>query len=195
MSISPRWSSSGYYSTITHPSSVTSTSVREELSESATLIALIRVREVITCLPSRGFLGKVMFDSVDQADVATRKSRELGSRCWSVLTKFDGIYLDIEYYLLINPDDKELREVCETVRRCWAKCLGLVEASGLEFVRRNPAYLRSSHFDSARFVSLSLRYSLETRDTRHQWVRILNLLESACVSLQKSSRFQIPRAK
>lgn len=184
--ISPRCSSSGSYGTLISPHERKVENAGSELLESSTIASSVRIAEYLSDLPSRGWLGKMVFDSIMEEKESSKRARNLGERCWSSLIAFDNLYMDLRYSMLsLSEPDPQLVERCEMYERCWQKCRKIVETSGSEIVLLNPAYLRSSYFDLKVFMRMVLVRSLENRALRHNWVRALNLLDSVVKSHAK----------
>jgi hypothetical protein len=175
-----RVSSTGYYSTITsiHGVHYRPIGTEDELSESTKIVIRSRLTQSLIELPSKGWLGKLMIDSIDTMEVKSEEARLLAERCWNTLTIFDHEYLDLKYKSLLDRD-VTLNKCLLIAEHCWSKCIGIVIDAGLELIACNPAYLRSQTYDQSRFIMMTLSFSLESRGFRHRWIRVMNLLSTA----------------
>jgi hypothetical protein len=186
---SPRRSSSGVYSTIVSTPSGQHPGVQTEIRDSTLLAASMRLNEFLVGLPSRGWLGKVIFDAIIGERDSSWKARDLGTRCWQSLIAFDNLYTDLRYRMLSTsaPPEAALAQ-CEMYERCWEKCVQVLKLAGSEVVSLNPAYLRSPYFSLDQLVKMLIVRSLESQTLRYKWIRTLNLLDSVVRSHASTSR-------
>jgi len=179
---SPRYSSRGSYMTRVSISDPTTQrfpiSTNTELKESTIYLAKIKIMEFLASLPSRGWLGKHIFEAIKDEGESDSVAMKLSERCWMSMIKFDNVGRELGYTALTSSLEQELQmRHIELLEPCWSKCVRVLERSATDLISMNPAYIRSSSFTLQRFVTLSITHSFLDSSSRHQWTRALNLID------------------
>lgn len=181
---SPRFSSSGQYSTRVYVASTWSTgrpilfsSVSDPLAESSRTLARSCISSFLSSLPSRELLGKRVFDSVMDDSPNDSQTVGLASQVWQTLILYDSTNRDLQYLSLSSIASASATSDLKRLNQaCWEKCCSLLYQSGETLISMHPAYVRSSRFSSERFVDLAITHSFLDPSLRSRWVRVISLL-------------------
>jgi hypothetical protein len=182
--VSPRYSSSGVYSTgsyshysFSRPGTSSGSTPLHESPITSVTVAKLRITEAISLLPSHAWIGKLFLDVVTDDFPYTPKLQNFSNSLWESMIKCDDYGRELSYRKLgASEDDHQLNQTTLAIDQCWVKCRDILQDSACVFSQSNSAYFRSPKYDHQVFMKSCIALSISDRSMRLRWVRIRNLM-------------------
>jgi len=148
--------------------------------EELPLLNGIRATEVLSMylesLPTRSWIGKVLWDHITAQEDKTPDLIMLARRIWIRLMSLERLAIDVNYQLLMPSSSKQpMRVLSQSINEHWKRLNRLLTKFFVQFVRGNPAVLNNRLLPPARLVMLALEQSLKKTSSRNLWETFLDL--------------------
>nr|WKE35283.1 hypothetical protein [Plasmopara viticola lesion associated mononegaambi virus 7] len=149
-------------------------------NESTPLINGVRANEILLSymkdLPTRSWIGKVMWDCVLKDADKDKRGVRLAEKIWNRLITMEHLAIDVNYQLLSPEGERhKSRVLSQSLRRSWQNLDRLLLRNFVEFVGQNPASLNSSLLTPEKVIHMSLVKSLLDPRSREKWETFLAL--------------------
>lgn len=186
---SPRRTSSGHYATTVRSEAIYSnqsysqpgwfqnTYVRDENPLIAEHNAHYIVSQFFASLPSRSWIGKLVFDVVMKDYPTTPRLCDFAQTLWQILIDCDEGSRELSYGKVGTVSVRqEVDSTLELLDSCWEKMRRIVYDAATIVAQRNPAYMRSTQYSVSVFVDTCISVSVSDKSLRMRWVRLKNLM-------------------